>query len=98
MSGFSENVPKRLQKSYAEQGVLKLFDWQRDCLTNAHFFAPYFENLVYTAPTSAGKTLVAEVIAACNILSTGRRALFINPYISSARERFFYLQVQIFKI
>lgn len=96
MAGFPEIVPKRLQNSYAVLGVKKLFDWQSDCLQNERLFAPYYENLVYIAPTSAGKTLVAEVVAACNILNTGRRALFISPYISSARERFFYLQVNFF--
>lgn len=86
-------VPKSLIKSYARRGVKQLFNWQAECLSNERLFSPVYQNLVYTAPTSAGKTLVAEVIAACNTLQSGRRSLFIFPYISSAREKLFDLQV-----
>lgn len=96
MNDFPTSIPRSLVKAYENYGVVQLFEWQTECLLNDNLFDPIFQNLIYTAPTSAGKTLVAEVIAACNVLKTGRRALFIFPYISSAREKFFGLQVSNF--
>uniref|UniRef100_A0A915DK73 Uncharacterized protein n=1 Tax=Ditylenchus dipsaci TaxID=166011 RepID=A0A915DK73_9BILA len=71
------NVPPSLRGAYAKVGVRSLFPWQSDCLSIEKLFAPDFGNFVYTAPTSAGKP---------------KRALFVFPFISSAREKYIQLQ------
>lgn len=98
MKDFPALIPQNLIKAYLKSGIVQLFDWQAECLSNLNLFDPNFQNLIYTAPTSAGKTLVAEIIAACNILKTFRRAIFIFPYISSAREKLFSLRVKFLLI
>ena len=48
---------------------------------------------MYSAPTSAGKTMVAELLLLKSVVETKTKALFIFPFVSVAREKCQYLQV-----
>jgi DNA polymerase theta len=45
------------------------------------------KNLVYCAPTSGGKSLVAEVLMLRRIMTTNRPAMMVLPFVSICSEK-----------
>ncbi|XP_037530280.1 DNA polymerase theta [Nematolebias whitei] len=86
----SWGLPKPVLERYQKHGVTQMFEWQTRCLTAGQVLQG--GNLVYSAPTSAGKTLVSELLMLKRILETRRKALFILPFVSVAKEKMLYLQ------
>ncbi|KAA0720083.1 DNA polymerase theta [Triplophysa tibetana] len=86
----SWGLPKPVLDKYQSLGVQRIFEWQAECLTLGNVLEG--QNLVYSAPTSAGKTLVSELLILKRVLETGQKAMFILPFVSVAREKMFYLQ------
>lgn len=87
------DLPDSVFECYANGGITNLFPWQYECLTKENVVKNN-RNLIYTAPTSAGKSLVAEILILKQILQTnGSKALYVLPFISVAREKMINLQV-----
>ena len=85
-------LPDTVVEQYKEKGIAFMFSWQAECLTTDQGKALQGGNLVYSAPTSAGKTLVAEILMMKRVFETGKKALLILPFVSLAREKMFHLQ------
>ncbi|KAG9334256.1 hypothetical protein JZ751_008344, partial [Albula glossodonta] len=83
-------LPKPILDRYRSLGVTRMFEWQAECLTLGKVLEG--KNLVYSAPTSAGKTFVSELLILKRVLETRRKALFILPFVSVAKEKMHYLQ------
>ncbi|XP_008563156.1 PREDICTED: DNA polymerase theta [Galeopterus variegatus] len=83
-------LPKAVLEKYHSFGVKKMFEWQAECLLLGKVLEG--KNLVYSAPTSAGKTLVAELLILKRVLEMHKKALFILPFVSVAKEKKYYLQ------
>ncbi|XP_065814972.1 DNA polymerase theta isoform X1 [Labrus bergylta] len=86
----SWGLPKPILERYHKHGVTHMFEWQAQCLSVGQVLQG--GNLVYSAPTSAGKTLVSELLMLKRVLETKRKALFILPFVSVAKEKMHYLQ------
>jgi len=85
------NLPMSIQAEYKKKGVVDMFDWQVECLSKPRLLFEHC-NLVYSAPTSAGKTLVSEILMLKTVLERGKKVLLILPFISVVREKMFYMQ------
>ncbi|XP_037381368.1 DNA polymerase theta isoform X2 [Talpa occidentalis] len=83
-------LPTAVLEKYHSFGVKSMFEWQAECLLLGQVLEG--KNLVYSAPTSAGKTLVAELLILKRVLEMRKKALFILPFVSVAKEKKYYLQ------
>ncbi|CAI2348142.1 unnamed protein product [Caenorhabditis sp. 36 PRJEB53466] len=86
---FPKWVSSKIIDFYAEQGIERLFEWQINVLNGAIKHCD--QNVVFSAPTSAGKSIVAELLA-WQVAVAGKKVLFILPYISVAREKLHQIQ------
>lgn len=84
-------LPEEIAQKYEQRGITEMFDWQVTCLANSKVLLDCC-NLVYSAPTSAGKTLVAEILTIKTILERQKKVIVILPFVSIVREKMFYLQ------
>ena len=83
--GSGCDLPRGVLRHYREQlGIRHLFEWQYRCLMTAGVLDG--RNLVYSAPTSGGKTLVAEVLMCRTLHKWRRKVLMVLPYVSMVEE------------
>ncbi|XP_057675710.1 helicase POLQ-like isoform X3 [Corythoichthys intestinalis] len=67
------------------RGIRSLYAWQEtclrlDCLSRRR-------NLIYTLPTSGGKTLVAELLMIRELLCRNNNCVFVLPYVALVQEK-----------
>lgn len=77
---------------YEAKMVSKLFQWQIDCLCVENGKVLRGGNLVYSAPTSGGKTLVAEILMLRRIGLKSGTIFFVVPFIALAEEKAEYFR------
>lgn len=87
---LSNWLPLEVCSIYKRKGISKLYPWQVDCLQVDGVLQR--RNLVYCASTSAGKSFVAEILMLRRVISTGKIALLVLPYVSICAEKAEHLE------
>ncbi|KFM26454.1 DNA polymerase theta [Auxenochlorella protothecoides] len=62
-----------------------LYEWQAEALALPGVLQG--GNFVYSAPTSGGKSLVADVLMLRSIIASGRPAMLVLPFVSLCAEK-----------
>ena len=68
-------LPASVVKKYAEKKITTLFPWQVECLQTGRVLNK--GNLIYSAPTSSGKTLVAELLMLKTIFEQKKKGKYL---------------------
>lgn len=66
-------LPSAVVQKYAEKKITTLFPWQVDCLQTEKVLVG--GNLIYSAPTSSGKTLVSELLMLKTVVDLKKKGM-----------------------
>lgn len=84
-------LPPLMIEYYQKKGINLLYEWQGRCLLTKGVLEG--QNLIYSAPTSGGKTLVAEILMCRRLFHNPfkNRAIIVLPYVSLVIEKYHQL-------
>ena len=92
LSHSSYRLPQRLVNNFASLGINNIYPWQSSCLLGRGLLNGQ-KNLVYTAPTGGGKSLVADVLMLKRVIEDPtKKAILVLPYVALVQEKLKWLR------
>ena len=86
------SLPQRLVRNFASLGINSIYPWQSSCLLGRGLLTGE-KNLVYTAPTGGGKSLVADVLMLKRVTEDPtKKAILVLPYVALVQEKLKWLR------
>ena len=88
-------LPERLVSNFASLGINSIYPWQSSCLLGRGLLNGE-RNLLYTAPTGGGKSLVADVLMLKRIIEDAtKKAILVLPYVALVQEKLKWLRIVV---
>ncbi|KAK3695368.1 P-loop containing nucleoside triphosphate hydrolase protein [Podospora appendiculata] len=85
-------LPDKLVANFAGLGIKTIYPWQKQCLLGPGLLKGD-KNLVYSAPTGGGKSLVADVLMLRRVLDDrDAKAILVLPYVALVQEKVRWLR------
>jgi DNA polymerase theta len=85
-------LPQGLVDNFAKLRIKSIYPWQSECLLRSGALGGD-RNLVYTAPTRGGKSLVADILMLKKVIENPEaKALLVLPYIALVQEKLRWLR------
>ena len=84
------DLPEALVQNFASLGISSIYPWQSTCLLGRDLLTGE-KNLVYSAPTGGGKSLVADVLMLKRVLEN-KKAILVLPYVALVQEKLKWLR------
>lgn len=80
-------LPPALVANFAAIGIDRIYPWQASCLLGRGHLSGE-KNLLYTAPTGGGKSLVADVLMLKRVIENPHsKAILVLPYVALVQEK-----------
>lgn len=92
LSHPSYGLPESLVRNFASLGIDNIYPWQSSCLLGRGILTGE-KNLVYSAPTGGGKSLVADVLMLKRVIEDPKKkAILVLPYVALVQEKLQWLR------
>ena len=92
LSNPSYGLPESLVRNFASLGIDNIYPWQSSCLLGRGILTGE-KNLVYSAPTGGGKSLVADVLMLKRVIEDPKKkAILVLPYVALVQEKLQWLR------
>ena len=88
----SYGLPASLVRNFTALGIDSIYPWQSSCLLGRGILTGE-QNLVYSAPTGGGKSLVADVLMLKRVIEDPtKKAILVLPYVALVQEKLQWLR------